>query len=305
MTCVDGRAARRRPRPRSVARRPGAARRAAVPAVLSRAVRLGNLARADHHLGHARRRRDRRRAPSPARRPRRSTVTSSAKRHHLAELVRDHQHGDRARARHAPSACPSTSSASAGVSTEVGSSRIMKRRSQVELLQDLDLLLLAGGEARRPARRAATRNGIVSMKAASRSRSRRQRTTRGHVVARHHQVLGHRHARHQREVLVDHADAERVRVVRRADVALAPAHHDLPGVGPVDSRSGTSPACSCRRRSRRAARGTSPAGTCSDTSSSAVNGAEALGHAERPRRRARPRGRARLTRISPLATARR
>ncbi len=58
---------------------------------------------------------------------------------------------------------PSTSSASVGVSTEVGSSRIMKLALEIELLEDLDLLLLAGGEA---ANRLSSvdLNGIVSMK---------------------------------------------------------------------------------------------------------------------------------------------
>ena len=48
-------------------------------------------------------------------------------RHHFAEFVGDHQDGEVAVAHHVRS-IPSTSSASSGVSTEVGSSRISRRR---------------------------------------------------------------------------------------------------------------------------------------------------------------------------------
>ena len=47
--------------------------------------------------------------------------------HHLAELVRDHQHRALAALRDRRARRPSTSSASCGVSTEVGSSRISRR----------------------------------------------------------------------------------------------------------------------------------------------------------------------------------
>ena len=53
------------------------------------------------------------------------------------------------------------------------------------------------------------------------------------MVARQHQVLGNRHRRHQREVLIDHAQPERMSNARVVDIALAPAHHDLAGIGLV------------------------------------------------------------------------
>ena len=103
---------------------------------------------------------------------------------------------------------------------------------EIELLQDLDLLLLARGEAR---------DGPIEVEL---ERDRLHEAGEplalaapgdhgGHVVARHDQVLRHRHARHQREVLVDHADAERVGIVRGANGLLARSHHDLAGVGLV------------------------------------------------------------------------
>ena len=139
--------------------------------------------------------------------PRRSTVTVVGEGIHLAELVRD----DQTMVRHPVlgqllAAGRSTSSASAGVSTEVGSSRISSVPLEVELAQDLALLLLAGGERRRPARRAA--RGTASSRGTPRARAlgspSRSRRARARATAR---SSPHRHVRHQGEVLVDHADA--------------------------------------------------------------------------------------------------
>ena len=59
--------------------------------------------------------------------PRRSTRHVVGIGHHLAELVRDDEHGALARCARTSRTWPSTSSASCGVSTEVGSSRISRR----------------------------------------------------------------------------------------------------------------------------------------------------------------------------------
>ena len=101
--------------------------------------------------------------------------------------------------------------------------------AQVELLQDLDLLLLTGGEARdRTVEIEPERDrGHEDAQAVP---LRLPVDDRGHLVAGHHEVLGHGHARYQREVLVHHADPERVGVVRRSDVTLAAGHRDLAGV---------------------------------------------------------------------------
>ena len=82
--------------------------------------------------------------PWPASLPRRRIVTSSANAitsRNLCVIIRMVRSPATTMAR----SMPSTSSASPGVSTEVGSSRIRKRRFEVELLEDFALLPLAGG----------------------------------------------------------------------------------------------------------------------------------------------------------------
>ena len=58
---------------------------------------------------------------------------------------------------------------------------------------------------------------------------------RRNVGTRHHQVLRHRHARHEREMLVHHADAQRVRVLRRADRTFEVVDEDFAAVGLVEA----------------------------------------------------------------------
>ena len=58
----------------------------------------------------------------------------------------------------------------------------------------------------------------------------------------------------QHEVLVHHADAERDRVARVADLHGLAVDLDRPAVGADQSRTGSTSACSCRRRSRRRCR---------------------------------------------------
>src|SRR5689334_6561826 len=54
-----------------------------------------------------------------------------------------------------------------------------------------------------------------------------------------HDVFRHGHRLDQHEVLVDHADAERDRVVWRANVAHLAVHYDLTGIGSVETVSDT------------------------------------------------------------------
>ena len=169
---------------------------------------------ADHHLAPSRRGSGRatrplagQAGPGAARSPRRRTAITSR---NLCEIIRTVSRPSCA----IPRSRPSTSSASAGVSTEVGSSRITIELPQVELLQDLQLLLLAGGQhAHRPVRIELERHRLHERRATA-FVSAAQSKTNGMLAARQHQVLGHRHVVDQREVLVDHADAQRVR--RRA-----------------------------------------------------------------------------------------
>jgi hypothetical protein len=77
------------------------------------------------------------------------------------------------------------------------------------------------------------------------------------------------------KLLVDHADAERVRVVRRVDIALALAHGDLAGVRPVIADQHFTSVLLPAPVSPRSAMN-EPAPTRSDTLSSAVKAPKRL-----------------------------
>ena len=90
--------------------------------------------------------------PCPETRPRRRTVTSSAKRRHLAKLVGDHQDADLPRARHPAEHAQHL----VGLRRREHARRLVEDQdavAEVELLQDLELLPLAGGERPDDARR--------------------------------------------------------------------------------------------------------------------------------------------------------
>ena len=87
-------------------------------------------------------------------------------RHHLAELVGDHQHGEVAALRHVAQQAQHL----VGLAGRQHRGRLVedqKAALQVELLEDLELLLLAGGRSPTPARRAARGTACVAMKASS------------------------------------------------------------------------------------------------------------------------------------------
>ena len=180
----------------------------------------GQFFRADHHAGHAVRRQignlavaGQLAAPQD-----RHLV---GERHHLAELVRDHQDrqiaADHHGAQHAQHFV--------GFARRQHRGRLVEDQEaplQIELLEDFALLPLAGGNVRHP--------GI------ERHLERHPREKcfefllfpgpvddRRDVVARQHQVFGDRHRRHQREMLIDHAEAERVGVLRVGDRLFAAA----------------------------------------------------------------------------------
>jgi hypothetical protein len=114
--------------------------------------------------------------------------------HHLAELVRDHQHGALAAAR----AVAHMAQHLVGLLRRQhrgGLVQDQQPRLQVQLLEHLELLLLAGRQVLRRGVQV-QRKGVVARKACSSARSASSRSRR-HLAAGQQQVLGHRHAGHQ------------------------------------------------------------------------------------------------------------
>ena len=111
-----------------------------------------------------------------------------------------------------------SASASCGVSTAVGSSRIRIARLAVERLEDLDALLLADRELPDP--RARVDREPVALARARRPAARSRAGARNErpivAMVAEHDVLGDRERRHEPEVLVHHADPRVDRVARRA-----------------------------------------------------------------------------------------
>ena len=139
--------------------------------------------------------------PAPARRsspgalcrratPPRSTLTRSADRAHLAELVADED--DRQPSATSRRSVANSASTSCGTSTAVGSSRMSTRQSRCERLQDLDALLLADREVAR--RAPSDRPRMPKRSAASRHAAAGARRGRPEAVDRpERDVLGDRH----------------------------------------------------------------------------------------------------------------
>ena len=146
-------------------------------------------------------------------------------RHHLAEFVRDHQDGQAAIDHHVAQHAEHL----VGFAWRQHRGRLVEDQEaplQIELLQDLAFLPLAGGNVGNP--------GV------ERHLERHPRQKRlefllllgpvhhgGHVVARQHQVFRDRHRRHQGKMLVDHAEPERVRVLGVGNRLLAAADQDV------------------------------------------------------------------------------
>ena len=153
-------------------------------------------------------------------------------------------------------------SASCGVSTAVGSSRIEHAGVAVERLEDLDALLLADREARdldvgshvEPAL-GHDRVEPLARAATGRAERRQSGSVPSTMLSRTGEVLG------EREMLVHHADAGLERAPRRAGrqrlqrAARRRRRARSSPRRPRSGRRGCSSAWSCRRRSRRAARG--------------------------------------------------
>ena len=151
--------------------------------------------------------------------------------HHLAELVGDHHHaaitGMGAGCQRAQHLVGLLRREHAG-----GLIQDQQARLQEQLLQDLQLLLLAS--------RQLLRRGVQVQLEGRGGHEGLQLGAHplpvdhgGQGASRDQQVLGHRHARHHGEVLVDHADAQRPRHGGGMDVVLAAVQQHRAVVGPV------------------------------------------------------------------------
>ena len=130
-------------------------------------------------------------------------------------------------------------------------------RAAIERLQDLDALRLADrqlGDQRVAAARRARCAALSSRTARSARGAVERRPAR--ELAAEHDVLGDGERGHEHEVLVHHADAGGDRVARRpaGDVA-ARSTSIVPASGGIHARRACASASTCRRRSRRRARG--------------------------------------------------
>ena len=206
-----------RPSPSS-AQRPARSSTALRVVVLAALGALADFGVADHHAAHLGDARVLRiaRAGQPAAPQHGEAVAEGF---HLAELVADHQHGDLAALRHLAEQAEHL----VGLAGRQHRSRLVEDQEallQIEKLQDLELLLLAGRE----------RGDLLAQPHAERHavhESFEPRLLRlpvddsGRVGARDDEVLGRRQAGHQRELLVDHADAEVARVARALHLHLA------------------------------------------------------------------------------------
>ncbi len=119
------------------------------------------------------------------------------------------------------------SSASSGVKTEVGSSKDHETLVDVEELQKLELLFLAGGELARPTverypKRHTGEKGLEPFALAPPVDHERG------VGACDHEALGAGERRHEGEVLIDHADAEGPAVARGGDRDFAVVENTEP-----------------------------------------------------------------------------
>ena len=152
---------------------------------------------------------------------------------HLAELVRDHQNGDFT----APGHAVQQPEYFIGLAWRQHGGRLVKDQAaliEIELLDDLELLLLAGGEPRnRYIERHSERHMIEE--------GRKPRSLAApvdhapHVVSRDHQVLGTGQRRHQHEILVHEPDADRMRLARIGDGYLATVDRYLAGIRSVEA----------------------------------------------------------------------
>ena len=192
--------------------------------------RLGQFLRADHHPGHGigRELGDAAGAGEPAAAQDRHLV---GERHHLAELVRDHQDGELAALDHVAQHAEHL----VGLAGREHRGRLVEDEEaalEIELLEDLAFLPLAGRDRRhlgaeRNAERHAVEKGLELAGLLA------PVDHGGKLGTRQHEILGHGHGRHRGEVLVDHAEAERVRGARILDLPLAVVDQHVAVVRPV------------------------------------------------------------------------
>ncbi len=127
--------------------------------------------------------------------------------------------------------------------------------ASVQRLQDLDALLLTDGEVLDRRASGSTLEPVLRPRARATVCSRVVDVEDGAALLAQDDVLGDGERVDQHEVLVDHADPERDRVARRRDLRLLPADEDPCRRRRDTSRTARASAWTCRRRSRRSARG--------------------------------------------------
>ncbi len=147
------------------------------------------------------------------------------KRRHLVELVADHQHGKVATHGHLAHQAQHLLRL-ARRQHRGGLVQHEEGAAEIELLDDLQLLLLAGrhlghlGVERQLERHRFHELGKLGALLAPVDDAR-------HVLARNHEVLRPGQRRHEREMLVDHAKPQRRRVLRACDRNLVAIDRDL------------------------------------------------------------------------------
>ena len=150
-----------------------------------------------------------------------------------------------------PRSTTNSCSVSCGVSTAVGSSRIRMRAPRYSALRISRRWRSPTGSSATTASRSTARPvSRISASSLARTCAARGRQAPRWLGAEH-DVVERGEGVDQHEVLVHHADAQRDRVVRVADAAPACLRPRSRRCRPCRSRTGSTSACSCRRRSRR------------------------------------------------------
>ena len=229
--------------------------------------------RAEHQAEQCRLRWPRAAGIAPTMRPCRITTMRSAQARHLAQLVGDEHHAIALRAQFGEGA-----EQALDLLRRQHLGRLVEdqhARAGEQLLEDLDLLLVADREAadRQPRiDRQAQALGEAAHAAAHVAPGR----SPGQVVEKERDILPDAERRDQAEVLEHHADAQTAGVARRGDGRRRARRRGSRRRRAGNSRTGSCTACSCRRRSRRATRPLRPPATAKCATSLASSGPKRL-----------------------------
>ena len=222
-----------------------------------------------------------RRGPSPrAGRP--AGRSRRRRREHLLEEVRDVD--DRGAPRRAgPGRSRAAGAPRRVVSAAVGSSMTISLRLAGERAQDLDLLLVGGAERARPALRREVEPAPARRARRSGAARRRRSTIAGARGSMPRKTFSTTlRVGTSADLLGDDRDAvRRARPRRRESERPRPSTQQLAVVRLDARRRGSSPGSTCRRRSRRRARGPCPRSIETETSCERLDAAEALAEVSR------------------------